>query len=121
MSVVLSAFLSYHLKMASNNQTTNENYKVEDCHFALDKEFKVLESLLKKTEEWSPEPDSNSKEMPKITVDGKAMPSQKKDRIQKFKDMIKDCNLRKQRLTDKSPYRPKESVCAAIRDIWNQK
>ena len=49
MSAVLAVFLSYHLKMATNNQTTNENYKVEDCQFALEKEQIVLETLLKRT------------------------------------------------------------------------
>ena len=46
MAIVLTGFLAYHLRMAVNNQTTNENYKFDDCQYGVDKEIKILKQLL---------------------------------------------------------------------------
>jgi hypothetical protein len=87
---------------------------------SLEKEKSILEQLLKRTIEWEPE-EGASLEMPKISVDNKQMPRSQQARIQKFKEMIKECEANKLKLGEKSPFQPKSSTWKALKDIWNQK
>lgn len=107
MSIVLTGFLMYHLKLATSNTTTNEDYKKDDFYISVQKEKQILEMILKKAEDWHPAPDATSQEMPKISVDNKPLPRSKPARLQKLNDMIKDCDVRLSKLYAKSPYQPK--------------
>lgn len=119
MANVLTGFLGYHLKLAWNNKTTNEDYKRDDFEHSLKNEKKVLEKLYERSEEWQPSKDDPNEEMNKITIDGREIPRQKEARLKKIKELIKDVEKRYKRLNENTPYKPKKSFCTTISDIWN--
>ena len=60
MAVVLLLFFLYHVRLAWNNETTNESFKRKSLEGNIKREISIIRALIQETEDW--EPKSSSKE-----------------------------------------------------------
>lgn len=58
--------------------------------------------------------------MPRISLDDEPLPRNKGARINRLKHLLKNTELKFQKLGDQTPYKPK-SLCGSLIDIWNLK
>ena len=65
--ITLSIFLFGHLKLISQNMTTNEEYKIDQMKKQFAHELKIIQKLLRETIRG---------EMPKLKIDGVQLPDQ---------------------------------------------
>ena len=118
MGVVLAGFFSYHLRLAWKNRTTNESFKEADYKYSLEREESLLKALIIEAEEWQPPQDEKDALMQGIAIDGESLPRTKQARIQKLKELHKDCEKRTKKLA--APYKPVPSLWKTIMDILEE-
>lgn len=58
MANILLGFLGYHLCLAYRNHTTNETYKRDHFVYVINREKRIIDLIVKKTEDWKPDPDN---------------------------------------------------------------
>ena len=56
--------------------------------------------------------------MPALRVDGELLPAGKAERLKRFDELYEYWERRNDALNSKTPYRAKESVWQALKDIW---
>ena len=122
MAVVLVFFFGYHMWLAINNQTTNENFKIGDCKRYVTKEYNILSAVKKQTEEWTPPKENPNFKMNTCKIDDVNLPLTRASRLKKLDEMMKACIRKKSKLTPEyTPYAPKKSIFKTLSDIWNEK
>lgn len=89
MFIALSVFFVYHLRLVWNNTTTNESFKKDEFNHRLEREYGIIMSLIKETEDWMPKSNEpQDQKMPSLSVDSVMMPEFKTPRLKKLNEYL---------------------------------
>ena len=115
---VLCGFFGYHLRLAWNNETTNESYKREAVRAGIQFQLDTLGAMTKKIEDW--EPEKKGDQLPQLRVDGEDMPRSKQGRLKRYKEFETTFIKRREKIGPKTLYQPHPSLKQALLSIWDE-